>query len=59
LIDMGMRAREFDVLARLVEAVPVYEVRFAAGVETLAAQSAAVVAQLRQMAREGVYASDN
>jgi hypothetical protein len=59
LIDMGMRAREFDLLARLVDAVPVYEVRFAAGVETLAAQSAALVAQLRQMAREGVYASDN
>ena len=59
LIDRGMRAREFDVLARLVDAVPVYEVRFAAGVETLAAQSAAVVAQLRQMAREGSYASDN
>ena len=31
LIDMGMRAREFDVLARLVDAVPVCEVRFAAG----------------------------
>ena len=59
LIDMGMRAREFHVLARLVEAVPVYEVRFAAGVETIAAQSAALVAQLRQMAREGSYGSDN
>ena len=59
LIDMGMRAREFDVLASLVDAVPVYEVRFAAGVETLAAQSAALVARLRQMAREGSYASDN
>lgn len=59
LIDRGMRAREFDVLARLVESVPVYEVRFASGVETLTAQSAAVVAQLRQRAQEGVYASDN
>lgn len=59
LIDMRMRAREFDVLARLVTAVPVYEVRFAAGVETLAAQSTALVAQLRRMAREDVYASNN
>ena len=48
LIDMGLRAREFDVLARLVEAVPVCEVRFAAGVDTLAAQCAALVEQLRR-----------
>ena len=59
LIDTGMRAREFDLLARLVEAVPVYEVGFPAGVETLAAHSAALVARFQQMAQEGVYASDN
>ena len=59
LIDRVMRAREFDLLARLVESVPVYEVGFPAGVETLAAHSAALVAQFQQMAQEGVYASDN
>jgi hypothetical protein len=39
--------------------VPVYEVGFPAGVETLAAHSAALVAQFQRMAQEGVYASDN
>jgi hypothetical protein len=48
LIDTAMRAREFDVLARLVEAVPVCELRFGAGVGTLAAQCAALVERLRR-----------
>jgi hypothetical protein len=48
LIDTAMRAREFDVLARLVEAVPVRELRFGAGVDTLAAQCAALVERLRR-----------
>ena len=50
LIDMTMRAREFDVLARLVETVPVCEVRFAAGLDTLGAQCAALVDRFRQRA---------
>jgi hypothetical protein len=48
LIDRAMRAREFDVLVRLVEAVPVFEVRFAAGLDTLGAQCAALVERFRQ-----------
>jgi hypothetical protein len=48
LIDTAMRAREFDVLARLVEAVPVCELRFGAGVDTLASQCAALLERLRR-----------
>ena len=48
LIDMGMRAREFDALARLVEAVPVSEVRFAAGLDTIGAQCAVLVERVRR-----------
>jgi hypothetical protein len=50
LIDIGMRAREFDVLARLVETVPVHEVRFAAGLDTLGTQCAALLERFRQRA---------
>lgn len=57
LIDMGMRAREFDVLARLVDAVPVCEVRFTAGLGSLAAQCAAIAAELQPPVREGANAS--
>jgi hypothetical protein len=48
LIDMGMRARELDILARLVDAVPVCEVRFAAGLDTIGAQCAALVEGFRR-----------
>jgi hypothetical protein len=48
LIDARMRAREFDLLARMAGSVPVWEVRFGGGLEQITAQCAALVERLRR-----------
>ena len=48
LIDKDTRAREFDVLARLAAAVPVYELRFGTGLAELKAHCARLTEWLRR-----------
>jgi hypothetical protein len=54
LIDMALRAREFDVLAGLVRAVPVWRLRFGPALGDVSRQCLALAAHVRHTIYRGV-----